>query len=48
MAVRIEKIPVTALHEAHQRQVEETMETLGEGPEGFYESRLGRATGLIR
>ncbi len=40
MAVRIEKIIVTVLHEAHGRQVEETMETLGEGPEGFYESRL--------
>ncbi len=40
MAVRIEKIIVTVLHEAHKRQVEETMETLGEGPEGFYESRL--------
>ncbi len=40
MAVRIEKILVTVLHEAHGRQVEETIETLGEGPEGFYKSRL--------
>ncbi len=40
MGVRIEKILCTVLHEAHRRQVEETMETLGEGPEGFYESRL--------
>ncbi len=40
MAVRIEKILCTVLHEAHRQQVEETMETLGEGPEGFYESRL--------
>ena len=40
MAVRIEKILCTVLYEAHRRQVEETMETLGEGPEGFYESRL--------
>ena len=40
MAVRIEKILCTVLHEAHRRQVEETMETLGEGPEGFYGSRL--------
>lgn len=40
MAVRIEKIITTVLGEAHKRQVEETMETLGEGPEGFYESRL--------
>jgi hypothetical protein len=38
MAVRIEKITVTVLHEAHEKQVEETMETLAEGPEGFYES----------
>lgn len=40
MAVRIEKIIVTVLHEAHKRQVEETMETLAEGPEGFYQSPL--------
>ncbi len=40
MAVRIEKILCTVLSEAHIQQVEETMETLGEGPEGFYESRL--------
>ena len=24
------------LHEAHKRQVEEVMDTLSEGPEGFY------------
>ena len=36
MAVRIEKIICTILHEAHERQVEETMETLSEGPEGYY------------
>jgi hypothetical protein len=36
MAVRIEKILCTILHEAHSQQVEETMEALGEGPEGFY------------
>lgn len=40
MAVRIEKILCTVLHEGHGRQVEETMETLGERPEGFYKSRL--------
>ncbi len=40
MAVRIEKIIVAVLHEAHRRQVEETMETLTEGPEGFYASPL--------
>jgi hypothetical protein len=39
MAVRIEKILCTVLHEAHRRQVEETMETLAGGPEGCYESR---------
>ncbi len=36
MAVRIEKIIVAVLHEAHEQQVEETMDTLAEGPEGFY------------
>ena len=36
MAVRIEKIICTVLHEAHKRQVEEAMETLSEGPEGLY------------
>ena len=35
-AVRIEKILCTILHEAHKQQVEETMKTLTEGPEGFY------------
>lgn len=40
MAVRIEKIIVTVLHEAHKQQVEEAMETLAEGPEGFYKSYL--------
>ena len=38
MAVRIEKIICTVLHQAHKRQVEETMETLSEGPESFYKS----------
>jgi thymidylate synthase ThyX len=36
MAVRIEKIHCTVIREAHKRQVEETMQTLHEGPEGFY------------
>ena len=40
MAVRIEKIIATVLREAHERQVEEIMETLSEGPEGFYRSYL--------
>jgi hypothetical protein len=36
MAARTEKIPCIVLDEAHKRQVEETMGTLSEGPEGFY------------
>ena len=36
MAVRIEKILCAVLDEAHERQVEETMNTLSEGPEEFY------------
>ncbi len=35
--MRIEKILCTVLHEAHQRQMEGTMNTLAEGPEGYYE-----------
>jgi hypothetical protein len=35
--VRIEKILCTVLHEAYKRQAEETMDTLAEGREGFYE-----------
>ena len=37
MAVRVEKIIATVLHEAHKRQVEEVMDTLEEEPEGGYE-----------
>ncbi len=40
MAVRIEKIVCALLHEAHKRQVEETMDTLAEGPEGSYNRYL--------
>ena len=40
MAVRIEKILCTVLREAHVRQVEEVMETLSEGSEGFYKNHL--------
>ena len=29
--------PLHVLQEAHSQHVEETTETLGEGPEGFYE-----------
>jgi hypothetical protein len=36
--VRIEKIVGTVLHEVHNRQVEEAMDTLSEEPEGFYRS----------
>jgi hypothetical protein len=36
MTVRIEKILCTVLHEAHERQVEVTMQTLSERPESFY------------
>jgi hypothetical protein len=36
MAVRIEKIIATVLHETYKRQVEEVMDTLEEGPEGLY------------
>jgi hypothetical protein len=42
MAVRIEKILCTVFDEAHERQVEETMGTLAEGPETFYSSYLDR------
>jgi hypothetical protein len=38
MAVRIEKVFAVVLHEAHERQVEETMETLEEGPEEYYKT----------
>ncbi len=42
MWVRMEKIIVTVLHEAHLRQVEETTDALEEGPESFYKSSLDR------
>ena len=37
MWVRMEKIIATVLKEAHERQVDVTMEVFEEGPEGFYE-----------
>ncbi len=40
MVVRIEKILCTVPDEAHRRQVEETTEALGEGPEEFYRNPL--------
>lgn len=42
MAVRMEKIITTVLHEAHERQVEEVAGTFSEGPESFYKSYLDR------
>ena len=38
--MRMEKIIATVLYEAHRRQVEEAMDALAEGPEGFYKSGL--------
>ncbi len=38
----MEKILCTVLHQAHERQVEETMNALSEGPESFYKSYLDR------
>jgi hypothetical protein len=34
--VRIERILVRVLHNAYERQTEETLDALVEGPEGFY------------
>jgi hypothetical protein len=42
--VRIEKILCTVRHEAHRRQVEETIDTPAEGPGGFYVSYLDYAS----
>jgi hypothetical protein len=42
MWVRMEKILCTVLNTAHERQMEETMDTLSEGPESFYKSYLDR------
>jgi hypothetical protein len=38
MWVRMEKIICTVLHDAHQKQIEETMDAFEEGPESFYGS----------
>ena len=40
--VRMEKIIATVLHEAYERQVEEAMDALAEGPDGFYGSSADR------
>ena len=36
----MDKIMCAVLREAHERQVEEAMDALEEGPEGFYKSYL--------
>ena len=40
MWVRMDKIMCAVLREAHDRQVEETMDALADGPEGLYKSYL--------
>ena len=40
MWVRMEKIVCTVLHAAHERQVEERMAALSDGPERYYRSHL--------
>ena len=40
MWVRMEKVVAVVLHEAHRLQIEEAMDALEEGPEGFYKSYL--------
>ena len=42
MRVRMEKIVATVLHEAHERQVEEALDALEEGPKSFYGSSVDR------
>lgn len=38
----MERIICTVLSAAHEKQVEETMDMLAEGPESFYKSYLDR------
>ena len=40
--MKMAKIIATVLHEAHERQAEETTGTLGERPESFYKSHYDR------
>lgn len=42
MWIRMEKIIATVLHDALERQAQETTDVLEEGPEGFYKSHLDR------
>ncbi|HVF00650.1 MAG TPA: hypothetical protein VNA27_04830 [Rubrobacteraceae bacterium] len=41
MWVRMEKTLAVVLHEAYDKQVEETIDALSEGPESFYSTVLG-------
>lgn len=41
MWVRMEKVIAMVLHEAHERQVGETLDAPKQGPEGFYGSNAG-------
>lgn len=41
MWVLMDKVIAKVLHEAHERQLEETMRTLEDGPEKFYEAGRG-------
>ena len=36
----MDKILCTVLREAHERQIEETMDALSDGPERYYRSHL--------
>ncbi len=40
MWVRMDKIMCAVLREAHERQIEWTMDALSNGPERFYKSHL--------
>jgi len=42
MWVRMEKILCAVLNAAHEKQIEETMDALSEGPVSFYKSYLDR------
>ncbi len=43
MWVRMKEIVATVLREAHRLQVEESLDTLSEGPESFYKGGLERS-----
>ncbi len=43
MWVRMARIMCAVLREAHERQIEETIDALSDGPEGLYRSYLDRA-----